>query len=111
MAGRITKIVNLTPQTIVVESENDVLTYPSEGIARVTPVYHSPFMFNNVKVKKISHYESSGIPDKQESGYIYRYVVTSDVKAALHHREDLLVVDYNSAKIIDNILHVDTFII
>lgn len=111
MAGRITKIVNLTPQTIVVESENDVLTYPSEGVAKVVPVYHSPFKFNNINLKQLSHYESSGIPNNQESGYIYRYIVTPDVKAALHHRDDLFVIDYDTAKTIGNIVHVDTFIL
>ena len=95
----------------MVEKENDTVTYPSEGVANVTPVYHNPFMLNNIKVKKMSHYESNGIPDNQKTGYIYRYVVTPDVKAALPHRDDLIIIDYDSAKIIDNILYVNTFII
>ena len=115
MAGRVTKIINLTPHDVTVETDEITVTYPSKGVARVGMNYENDFTLNDIPVRRATYTEVTGLPDPGASrtGERIWYIVSTIVKNAQPGRTDLLVPDTGSAKRDEkgNIVSVPGFII
>ena len=95
---------NYTPHDIDVydDEHNDVVTYPSMGVARVTEKkYHAETIAvrgwsgdNFIPITYKSFGEVTGLPnDKYENGRPVLYIVSGYVKSALPDRHDLITPD------------------
>ena len=115
MAGRVTKIINLTPHDVTVETDEITVTYPSKGVARVGMNYEHNSNINGIPVRKATYTDVTGLPDasNNKNGILFFYIVSAIVKNAQPGRTDLLVPDTGSAKRDEkgNIVSVPGFII
>jgi len=85
------KIINLTPHTVRIVSENGqvvIAEYPSEGVARVTSQFEKVGELAGIPVMKTTYGETADLPAPTE-GTIY--IVSMVVANANIDRRDLIM--------------------
>ena len=84
------KIINLTPHDVNLMLEDDVITFKSEGVARVQQKESIDDYFDQIPIYKNEYGKVEGLPEEKEGVYyIVSFVVANALKGK---RQDLLVV-------------------
>ena len=80
-------LINLTPHDIIVVSEAQTITLPSQGVCRVSSTSVLVGEHEGTPLYKVEFGQVEGLPD-QVDGVLY--IVSALVKSAVPHRNDVV---------------------